>query len=36
VLSLAQGVASNHISFIIPEHEVALVVRAIHHDLGMA
>ena len=36
VLALAQGTASYHISFILPEAEVDDVVRALHRDLGLA
>jgi aspartate kinase len=36
VLALAQGTASYHISFILPDAEVEGVVRALHRDLGLA
>ena len=36
VLALAQGTASYHISFILPEAEVDAVVTALHRDLGLA
>jgi aspartate kinase len=36
VLALAQGTASYHISFILPEAEVDAVVRTLHRDLGLA
>ncbi|HJZ45602.1 MAG TPA: aspartate kinase, partial [Roseiflexaceae bacterium] len=35
VLALAQGTASYHISFILPEAEVDRVVRTLHADLGL-
>ncbi|MEN9937410.1 MAG: hypothetical protein RLZZ387_3989 [Chloroflexota bacterium] len=36
ILTLAQGVDSYHISFIVPEAEVTRVVRALHRELGLA
>ncbi|HEX9372342.1 MAG TPA: aspartate kinase [Roseiflexaceae bacterium] len=36
VLALAQGTASYHISFILPEAEVDRVVKVLHDDLGLA
>jgi aspartate kinase len=36
VFALAQGTASYHISFILPDAEVEGVVRALHRELGLA
>jgi aspartate kinase len=36
VLTLAQGVDSFHISCIVPETDIARVVRTLHRDLGLA
>lgn len=36
VLTLAQGADSFHLSVIVPEPEVAQVVRALHRELGLA
>lgn len=35
ILTLAQGVDSFHISFIVPEPEVTRVVRTLHRELGL-
>ncbi|MFO7168127.1 MAG: aspartate kinase, partial [Chloroflexota bacterium] len=36
ILTMSQGVDSFHISFILPESEVARVVQALHRELGLA
>jgi aspartate kinase len=36
ILTMAQGVDTFHISFILPESEVARVVRSLHSELGLA
>lgn len=36
VLALTQGTSTKHLSIILPENEVDAVVKALHHDLGLA